>query len=95
MAEADSVGKRDMGLREVVFLCETSGKLKRKCIPQKTSRTACLVTGLQLWRRLLSSWKSLLDNIENPGYIHKNSLLLVYIKGGTSIQHLKDGRQSF
>lgn len=76
-------GEERPGLREVLFLCETSGKLKRKCVPQKTSQTGCLVTRLQLWRGLFSSWKSLLDNVENPGYMHKNSLLLDYIKGGT------------
>lgn len=57
MAGAGSVGERDAGLREVVFLCETSGKLERKCVAQETSQTGYLVMGLQLWRRLFSSWK--------------------------------------
>lgn len=55
MAEAGSVGEGETGLGEVVFLCETLEKLKRKCAPQKTSQTGCLVTGLQLWGRMFSS----------------------------------------
>lgn len=86
-------GEGRKGLREAVFLWETSGRLKRKS-PQKTSWTGCLVTLLQVWRRHFCSWKSLLGNTGNPDYVHKNSSLLVYIKGGTWIQRLKDRRQN-
>lgn len=80
-------GRKGLGK---LFLWEPLGRLKRK-LPQKTSWTGCLVTQLQLWRRHFHSWKSLLDNVDYPDHVHKNSLLLVCIKGGTWIQ---DRRQN-
>lgn len=55
LREVGSVGTGDVGLTGGLYFCvKVQESQKRKCIPQKTSQAGCLVTALQLWRRLLT-----------------------------------------